>query len=60
LYIYRRDECRVLVGSPGGKRLLERHRRGWGIILKLIFKKWNGEARIGLLWIRIRTGGGRL
>jgi len=28
-------------------------------ILKLIFKKWDGEAWPGLLWLRIGTGGGR-
>jgi len=31
---------------------------GGSIILKLIFKKWDGEARTGFLWLRIRTGGG--
>jgi hypothetical protein len=30
------------------------------IILKLIFKKWDGEAWTGLIWLRIGTGGGRL
>jgi hypothetical protein len=30
------------------------------IILKWIFKKWDGEAWTGLLWLRIGTGGGRL
>jgi len=29
------------------------------IILKCIFKRWDGEARNGLIWLRIRTGGGR-
>jgi hypothetical protein len=28
------------------------------IILKLIFKKWDGGPWIGLSWLRIRTGGG--
>jgi hypothetical protein len=32
---------------------------GW-IILKWIFKKWDGEAYNGLLWLRIGTGGGHL
>jgi len=27
------------------------------IILKRIFKKWDGEAWAGLLWFRIRTVG---
>jgi hypothetical protein len=30
------------------------------IILKWIFKKWDGKASIGLIWLRIGTGGGRL
>ena len=30
------------------------------IILKRIFKKWGGEAWIGLIWLRIGTGGGLL
>jgi hypothetical protein len=29
-------------------------------ILKLIFKKWNGKAWYGFLWLRTRTGSGRL
>jgi len=30
------------------------------VILKWIFKKWNGEARTGLLWLRIGTNGGHV
>jgi len=30
------------------------------IVLRLIFKKWEEEARSGLLWLRIGAGGGRL
>jgi hypothetical protein len=30
------------------------------IILKLIFKKWDGGARAGLIWLRIGTGNGLL
>jgi hypothetical protein len=30
------------------------------IILKWIFKKWDGGARTGLSWLRIGTGGGLL
>ena len=29
-------------------------------IFKLIFKKLDGEAWTGLIWLRIRTGGGLL
>ena len=30
------------------------------IILKCIFKKWDGEVWTGLLWLRLGTGGGCL
>ena len=30
------------------------------IILKWIFKKWDGEAWTEFIWLRIGTGGGRL
>jgi len=30
------------------------------IILKRTLKKWDGEAWTGLIWLRIRTGGGHL
>jgi hypothetical protein len=30
------------------------------IVLKLIFKKWDGEALTGLIWLRIGADGGRL
>jgi hypothetical protein len=30
------------------------------IILKWIFKKFNGEPWTGLIWLRIDTGGGLL
>jgi hypothetical protein len=30
------------------------------IMLKWIFKKWNEDARSGLIWLRIGTGGGHL
>jgi len=29
----------------------------WRIILKWMFKKWNGEAWAGFIWLRIWTGG---
>jgi hypothetical protein len=35
---------RVLVGKHEGKRSLGRPTRRWRIILKWIFKKWDGEA----------------
>ena len=37
----RRGVYSALVGKPEGKRPLGRPRRRWGIILRLIFRKWN-------------------
>ena len=56
----RRGLYSVLEGRPDGKIPLERPRHSGRIILKCIFKKWDVEAWTGLLWLRIRTGGGRL
>jgi hypothetical protein len=56
----RRDAYRILVGRPDGKDHLEDTDTDRSIILKCIFKKWNGEAWTGLIWLRIGTGGGRL
>jgi hypothetical protein len=39
---------------------LEDLRIDWRIILKMIFKKWDGEAWTGLLWLGIGRGGGLL
>ena len=55
-----RDVHRVLVGKPEGKRPLERPRRSWGIILRWIFRKWEGVVGTGWSWLRIGTGGGHL
>jgi hypothetical protein len=57
MYGGRRDVYRVWVGTPEGKRPLERPRTRWEGILKWIFKKWNGEAWTGLIWFRTGTGG---
>ena len=43
----RRSIYGLLVGRPDGKRPLRRPRCRWSIILKWIFKKWDGEALIG-------------
>jgi len=51
---------RVLLGRPEGKRPLGRPRRRWGIILRWIFRKWEGIVRTGWSWVRIGTGGGHL
>jgi hypothetical protein len=39
----RRGAYRVLLGRPEGKRQLGRHKRRWEVILKWIFKKWDGR-----------------
>ena len=55
-----RDTYRVLFGRPEGKS----HLKGLGvdvrIILKCIFKEWDGEALTGMIRLKIGAGGGRL
>jgi hypothetical protein len=46
----------VLVEKPEGYHLEDPVVDGRAI-LKRIFKKWDGEARTGLIWLKIRTGG---
>ena len=55
-----RGVYKVLVGKPEGKD-------HWGdqdvdgrIILRWIFRKWEGVVGTGWGWLRIGTGGGRL
>jgi hypothetical protein len=51
---------RILVGKPEGKRSLGRPRRRWVDNIKMDFKRWGGLVWIGLIWLRIGTGGGLL
>ena len=51
---------RVLVGIPEGKRHLEDPDIDGRIILRWIFRKWEGVVGTGWSWLRIGTGGGRL
>ena len=51
---------RVLVGRPEVKISLGRPRHNGRVILEWIFKRWNGEAWTGLIWLRRGTGSGRL
>ena len=51
---------RVLVGKPEGKRALGDPDADGRIILKWIFRKWEGVARTRWSWLRIGTGGGHL
>jgi hypothetical protein len=57
----RKDGCiQVLVGRPEEKRPVENLRLDRRVILKLLFKKCDAEAWIGLIWLRTGTGYGRL
>jgi hypothetical protein len=48
---------RVLVGKPDGKRLLGRpRRRKLRIILRRIFRKWEGVVGPGWSWLGIGRG----
>ena len=51
---------RVLVGKPEGKRPLGKPDVDGRIILRRIFRKWEGVVGTGWSWLRIGTGGGRL
>jgi len=46
------------MGKREGKRPLGRPRSRWKIILRWIFRKWEGGAWTGLMWLRIGMGGG--
>jgi len=51
-----RGVYRVLVGKTEGKR----PDADWRIILRWIFRKWEGVVRTGWSWLNIGTGGGHL
>jgi hypothetical protein len=48
----RRDAYWILLGRPKGRGPIGRPRRRWRIILKCIFKKWDG----GMDWIDLTQG----
>jgi hypothetical protein len=54
-----RGAYKVLVGKPEGKSHLQDIDVDGRIILKCIFKKWDG-AWTGLIWLRIGTRHGLL
>ena len=51
---------KVLVGKPEGKRPLGDQDIDGRIILRWIFRKWEGVVGTGWGWLRIGTRGGRL
>jgi hypothetical protein len=50
----------VLIGSPEGRRSLERSRRRWENTIKMDLQELGRSAWTKLIWLRIRTGGGLL
>jgi hypothetical protein len=56
----RRVVDRVLVEKPEGKRPLGDPGLDGRVILKCIFRKWDGGVWTGSIWLRIGTGGGYL
>jgi hypothetical protein len=56
-----RGVYRVLVGKPEGKRPLGIPRHRWEENIKMNLQEmgWRG-VRIGLIWLRMGTGGGHL
>jgi hypothetical protein len=55
----RRDVYRVLVVRPEGKGPLGRPRRRWDDNSKVDLQ-YGGETWIGLIWLRLGTGGGHM
>jgi hypothetical protein len=55
-----RGAYRVLVGRPEGRRTLERPSRRWEDNIKMDLQDVGWGAWIGLIWLRIGTGGGLL
>jgi hypothetical protein len=53
----RRGKYRGWVGRPEERKYLNDLGVDGRTIIKWIVKKWGGEALIGLLWLRIGTGG---
>jgi len=56
----KRDLYRVLVGKLEGKRPLERPTHSWEDDIKMGLQEVGWEGWIGLIWLRIGTGGGHL
>jgi len=50
------DVCRILVGKPEGKRLLEEPRRKWEDNMTIALQEVCWRAWTELIWLRIRAG----
>jgi hypothetical protein len=55
-----RGAYRILVGSPERRLPLGRPRRRWEDNIKMDLQEVGWGAWTGLIWLRIRTGGGLL
>jgi hypothetical protein len=55
-----RNVNKILIGKPEEKRPLERPRRRWDDNMKYILGTQGWSVWIGLIWLRIWTGGGLL
>ena len=60
VFMERKVVHKVLVGKPEGKNPLGDQDVDGRIILRRIFRKWEGVVGTGWSWLRIWTGGGRL
>ena len=57
---HRRDEFRVVVGKPEGKRPLGKHMRRWEDNIKMDLQEEGCGVWTGSSWLRIGTDGGHL
>jgi len=60
-YGMRRGVYIVVVGKPRGMRSLGGLRLSWEDNITMVFRKWDWERGWnGLIWLRVRRGGGQL